>query len=477
VANAMMAEVKEGDLLAGKYRVERVLGQGGMGIVVSATHLQLDQRVAIKFLLPSGVQHKETVERFAREARAAVKIRSEHVARVIDVGMLETGAPFMVMEYLEGSDLSRRVSDHGPMPISDAALLILQACEALAEAHSLGIVHRDLKPANLFLTHLRDGSVCVKLLDFGISKLTVPGSDPGFNMTSTTTVMGSPYYMSPEQMRSTRNVDARTDIWALGVILYELVSGHVPFEAETMPQLCGMVLQDQPPPLERFRTNTPTRFEAVILRCLEKQPERRFQNVGELAAALAEFAPREAMRSVERAARLSGVPGSDSNPRLQGAPSPTTGDQFTQSDFARTSERPQRSFVWPAVALGLVAVLGASGWWWQSHSAGSVAAQPSSSVEPARSAPVVETGLEKATEPAAPVASAVPAVTPVAGASAVASAAAANVAPVRPRPASAPRPGAKSQAHAAPEPPLQPKPAPAPAPAPRPASNPLDGRL
>ncbi|HWA73842.1 MAG TPA: protein kinase [Polyangiaceae bacterium] len=475
----MMAEVKEGDVLAGKYRVERVLGQGGMGIVVSAHHLQLDQRVAIKFLLPTGVQHKETVERFAREARAAVKIRSEHVARVIDVGILETGAPYMVMEYLEGSDLSRRVSDHGPMSIPDASLLILQACEALAEAHSLGIVHRDLKPANLFLTHLRDGSVCVKLLDFGISKLTVPGAGPGLDMTSTTTVMGSPYYMSPEQMRSTRNVDARTDIWALGVILYELVSGHVPFEAETMPQLCGMVLQDQPPPLERFRTNTPTRFEAVILRCLEKHPERRFQNVGELAAALAEFAPREAMRSVERAARLSGVPGSDSNPRLQGAPSPTTGDQFTQSDFGRSSERRERSFVWPGVALALVVVLGAFGWWWQSHSAASVAAQPSASVEPARSAPVVEAPVEKAIEPTTTVTSAAPAVTPVPAANASASAAPVSVTPPRARPANAPRAGAKSQAHAAPEPPAPPapvKPA-APTPAPRPAANPLDGRL
>ena len=466
-----LTEVSPGELLAGTYRIERVLGQGGMGIVVSATHLQLDQRVALKFLLPNAVQHKETVERFAREARAAVRIRSEHVARVIDVGTLENGAPYMVMEYLEGKDLSRQVTEHGPFPIPEAAMLLLQACEALAEAHSLGIVHRDLKPANLFLTHRRDGSVCVKILDFGISKLTTPGTGPGFDMTGTTTVMGSPYYMSPEQMRSTRNVDMRTDIWALGVILYEIVSGHVPFDAETMPQLCGMVLQESPPPLERFRPNTPTRFEAVILRCLEKDPQRRYQNVGELASALAEFAPKDAYRSVERANRLSGAPAIDPSSGFLNTPSPTTGDQFTQSDLGRVSERRAPSRRWPGVLAALVVVLGGVGFWLQQKTdLLSSAAQPNASVEPVRSAPAAPPPLVHA---AAPEASAVPAPAPEVVASS--SAPAASVAPTpRARPAATPRAG-KNQPRVTPEPAAV-RSAPA-VPAPRPAANPLDGRL
>src|SRR5262245_57586046 len=153
-----MYEVKEGDVLAGKYRIERVLGEGGMGVVVAAMHLQLDERVAIKFLLPGALHNPEAVARFAREARAAVKIKSEHVARVSDVGTLETGAPYMVMEFLQGRDLSAVLAQNGAFPLADAAEFVLQACEALAEAHALGIVHRDLKPANLFLANRADGS-------------------------------------------------------------------------------------------------------------------------------------------------------------------------------------------------------------------------------------------------------------------------------------------------------------------------------
>ncbi|HEY3664483.1 MAG TPA: serine/threonine-protein kinase, partial [Polyangiaceae bacterium] len=216
----MSDEVREGDVLAGKFRIERVLGQGAMGVVVAATHIQLDERVALKFLLPEALANADAVARFAREARAAVKIKSEHVVRVSDVGTLESGSPYMVMEYLQGQDLSEWMTNHGTLNVSDAVEFLLQACEALAEAHALGIVHRDLKPANLFVTARRDGTPCIKVLDFGISKFTAPGSN--LNMTKTSTIMGSPLYMSPEQLSSTRTVDARTDIWALGVILFEL---------------------------------------------------------------------------------------------------------------------------------------------------------------------------------------------------------------------------------------------------------------
>jgi len=300
-----MTPVQEGQVLAGKYRVERVLGVGGMGVVVSALHIQLDERVALKFLLPDALANEEAVARFAREARAAVKIKSMHVARVSDVGTLETGAPYMVMEYLHGRDLAALLHDRGPMPAPDAVDLVLQACEALAEAHALGIVHRDLKPANLFLITGPDGSPCIKVLDFGISKLTNPNPSSGdYGMTRTQAIMGSPLYMSPEQMTSSRDVDGRADIWAIGTILYELVTGRPPFLGESMPQLCGMILQEAPPPPRQLRPELPEGLQTVILRCLEKKREARFANVAELATSLAPFGSPNAVRSAERVSRV-----------------------------------------------------------------------------------------------------------------------------------------------------------------------------
>ena len=291
---------RAGDVLNGKYRVDRVLGAGGMGVVVAATHLQLDEKVAIKFLLPEAAKQKDVVERFDREAKAAVKIKSEHVARVSDVGKLDNGAPYMVMEFLNGKDLAQMVEDHGALQIPAAVEYVLQACEALAEAHALGIVHRDLKPANLFLSHRADGSPCIKVLDFGISKMVNSLSNPG--MTKTTAVMGSPLYMSPEQMKSSKDVDHRTDIWSLGAILYELLSGNPPFIADTMPQLCLMILQEPLPPLAHVRRDVPPQLEAVIQRCQAKDPNHRFQNVAELAAALTPFVTGRARLSAERIA-------------------------------------------------------------------------------------------------------------------------------------------------------------------------------
>ncbi len=183
-----------GTLLAGKYRVDRVLGQGGMGVVVAATHVYLGQRVALKFLLPQFLDNQTTVERFLREARASAALRGEHVCRVSDVGTLETGSPYIVMELLDGSDLATILTSHGPVPVELASHYVLQACVGLAEAHGLGIVHRDLKPANLFVTRRPDGTPLVKVLDFGIAKAQHDGS---FDLTQTATVMGSPGYMSP----------------------------------------------------------------------------------------------------------------------------------------------------------------------------------------------------------------------------------------------------------------------------------------
>jgi serine/threonine-protein kinase len=299
------APVKPGDLLAGKYRVDRILGEGGMGVVVAATHAHLGQRVALKFLLPDLASRPDIVARFDREARAAVKIQSEHVARVLDTGVLDTGAPYMVMEYLEGSDLSQTIRQRGRLEGQEAVEYVLQACEALAEAHVAGIVHRDLKPANLFLTRRADGSPCVKVLDFGISKATLLGDGPGgAPLTQTSAMMGSPKYMSPEQLMSSRNVDARTDIWALGVVLHEMLTGSTAFHAPTLPELCISIMKEAPRPLRLDRPDAPPGVEAIIQRCLEKDPARRFGSVAELAIALGEFAPPRARVSVDRVARI-----------------------------------------------------------------------------------------------------------------------------------------------------------------------------
>jgi serine/threonine protein kinase len=292
------------DVLADKYRIERELGRGGMGIVVSAIHLQLEERVAIKFLLPELAHDPALVARFLREGRAAIKIRSEHVVRVRDVATLPGGTPYMVMEYLKGKDFEELLEDQGRLPAELAVDHLLQATEALAEAHALGMVHRDLKPANLFLAHRADGSPCVKVLDFGITKVTDTDDAANFDSTKASIVMGSPRYMSPEQMRSAREIDARADIWALGVILHELITGIAPFDGTTMPDLLAAILQDPPPPLRQHRPDAPQGLEAIIARCLEKDAAGRYADVAELTEALAPFGSASARMSADRVSRV-----------------------------------------------------------------------------------------------------------------------------------------------------------------------------
>ena len=329
-----VAGVALGEILADKYRVERVLGIGGVGAVVAAHDMHLDQTVALKFLLPEALGNADAVARFVREARAAVKIRSEHVSRVFDVSTLPNGAPYIVMEYLEGGDLAHWLTERGPLPIEQAVEFVLHAAVAVAEAHALGIVHRDLKPANLFCVRRSDGQLSIKVLDFGISKITgregsVPGNltAQGHGFTQASAVMGSPHYMSPEQMRSSKDVHVQTDIWALGVTLFELLTGRPPFQADSLTELAITVANDPEPAMRSFRPDAPIGLETVIANCLKKDPRRRYGNVAEFALALQPFAPKRAKSSVERisgiiqAAGLSmsalAVPLSPPDPRVQ----------------------------------------------------------------------------------------------------------------------------------------------------------------
>jgi serine/threonine-protein kinase len=312
-----------------------------MGIVVAATHLFLREQVALKFLRPELLAHPELVARFAFEARAAAKVKSEHVARVLDVGEVD-GVPFMVLEHLEGRDLGSRIIDNGPLSLREAAEYVIQACEALAEAHAQGIVHRDVKPENLFLVE-RAGYRLVKLIDFGISKAPepVPASERGRGRSAATAdefavlergeVMGSPSYMSPEQLTQSR-LDARTDIWSLGAVLYELLTGTALFNPyRPLQEIVTSVLHAPIPSILDRRPDLPLAIAGVLARCLARDPELRFQSAAELAVALLPFAPRRARESAERAV---------SQVRSSGASEPKLALPPSEAPRARSSSDP-----------------------------------------------------------------------------------------------------------------------------------------
>lgn len=331
---------RAGEIIDERYRVRRIIGQGGMGAVVAAEHLSLGGLVAIKFLHPKLARDAASVERFVREAKATTLIKSEHVVRVLDVGKSGAGIPFIVMELLEGQDLGRLLAGYGPLPIASAVDYVLQASEALAEAHAAGIVHRDLKPSNLWLSERSDGSPHVKVLDFGISKLTshAPG-DP--KLTETQSVFGSPTYMSPEQIRSAKKVDHRTDVWALGIVLHELLTNKLPFDADTVSGVLAAISADPPVPLRQLRPDAPAGLEAAILACLQKDVNRRCQSLAELAVALAPFASPLGAISADRIGRI-GVP------RLSMMPPPPA---TSSADFPAVSGITERNFATASTML------------------------------------------------------------------------------------------------------------------------------
>ena len=291
-----------GEVIAGKYRIEGLLGRGGMGVVARGRQLELDRAVAIKFLRPALALDARPLQRFAREARIIAQMGSEHVVRVFDVGR-EKGVPFIVMEHLSGHDLAKEIAG-GALSVERAVEFALHACEALGEAHSLGIVHRDVKPSNLFVAERFGGRESLKVLDFGVSKWLLSAADHDTpQVTTEGGAVGTPAFASPEQLTRPETIDGRTDIWALGVVLYQALSGALPFKADTIPALYSQIISGEPTPFPSDQ-GVPPGLVAVLTRCLERDPKDRYQSMLELARALVPFAPARAHGIVESLATL-----------------------------------------------------------------------------------------------------------------------------------------------------------------------------
>lgn len=371
VAEAVRAPppVAVGELIRGRYRVEQVMAEGGNGVVVRGADLELDRKVAIKTLTTSAGRDANQRARFNLEARHAVRLKSEHVARVYDVGELDDGTQYIVLELLEGEDLASRLARAGRLEVTDAVDVVLQACEALAEAHHLGIVHRDIKLANLFLARRADASPILKVIDFGLAKQwTRTGSSP----TGLTQGMagGTPRSMAPEQVTAAEDQDHRIDVWALGTVLYELLAGEAPFDGPTLQAVFAKVLLGEPRPLASVRPELPPELIAIVGRCLIKDPQQRMTSVVDLALALLPFASAEGRAIGERAIRVGGPsrPGAASDGLA--TPPPLTPAQRMAAP-ARTSQRlpatiltgrgppPERRgrWVWPVAGLTLAAAV------------------------------------------------------------------------------------------------------------------------
>lgn len=455
--------VRPGDVLDGKFEVERVLGHGGMGVVVAARHLVLRERVALKFLLPAAAQRPDVAARFQREAQAAARLRNEHVVRVSDVGRMPDGAPYMVMEYLEGQDLGQVLEKEGPLTVERAVNAVLQACVALAEAHRAGIIHRDLKPSNLFVTTRSDGETVVKVLDFGISKLVQEEGQEKL----TSGHLGTPAYMPPEQLRAASDVDARSDVWALGAILFELLTGRYPFDAASLAELFAAILASPAVPLRSIRPDAPPALEAALLRAMEKDRARRWQDVGAFAAAIAPHGGASAPALLHRIARTLGQPSgpvSTTGGAALGPEGPIAASDLPRgaaTSYTLAGAPARRSTAW--VILGIaagVAAGGVAGFLALGGPGGAPAASTDASVTVPPAAPpgaVAAAPVDTAPSPTvAPAETAEPVAPPAASSaaaagpppSATASAAPPRATPPPPRPA----PRASSQPVAAPAP-------------------------
>jgi len=333
-----------GDIFLERYRIESQIGCGGMGAVYAAVDVDLNRRVAVKILLPEIASSPLAATRFVNEGRAAARVGGEHVARVFGAGRTPEGLSFMILEYLEGVDLEVFLQENGRLEIDEAVDILLQALEGVAEAHLQGIVHRDLKPANLFLHRRNDGSYVVKIIDFGVSKASRPLTDVDgeHELTATRTLLGSPAYMSPEQLYDSKRVDPRTDIWSLGVILYEMLAGVAPFEEKSLSDLVIAILHKTPPPLGELRPDVPPGLEAVLARCLARDREHRTASASALAAELTPFGSRGSHERLSPAPLVSAHPApveqadTEPAPAMQDEPTPFSGEPPPSSKDART---------------------------------------------------------------------------------------------------------------------------------------------
>ena len=281
-----------GTLVADRYLLGESLGRGGMGAVFAAIDRRTSEKVAIKFVTVTGPTRAEVTKRFLREADILLRVRSENVSRIIDVGNLDDGAPFIVMDHLEGEDFASLL-ERGPRPVIEAVDLVIEACAGVAAVHAVGIVHRDVKPANLFIARVADGRHVIKLLDFGIAKLPADGAVSDVKLTRDFGVLGSVHYMAPEQMLGEPDVGSRADVWSLGVILYELLAGRVPFDGQTLTEVCTRVFTQLAVPLEAIRKDMPPLLSRVVSACLQRDVEQRCPSATRLAGMLAPFGSKE----------------------------------------------------------------------------------------------------------------------------------------------------------------------------------------
>jgi serine/threonine-protein kinase len=370
---ARKAAVSPGDTIGGRYVVEEMLGSGGMGVVVAARHATLGHRVAIKLLSPTAGADADAYARFTREARIIASLESEHVVRVTDFG-IHTGSPYMVMDLLAGRDLQRELRERGALPVAEAVDYVIQACDGLWSTHVKGVVHRDVKLANLFLATKADCERIIKVLDFGVSKAE-DGAQEDASLTRTATMIGSPLYMSPEQIRDPRRVDERADVWSLGIVLYKLLSDEAPFSGQSTNAVCASIAADPPASLRSYAPQVPHELEGVVLCCLEKRPERRYPSVAALARALVPFASAAGAALAQQLA----LRASDAEPRPVPALDRAPHDSATSLGFAAGAQtgngangataseqwvgrsRGARTTLW--VGLGLLAVAGFAAVW------------------------------------------------------------------------------------------------------------------
>jgi hypothetical protein len=351
-----------GEIIDSKYRIVRLIGEGGMGAVYEGENTRIHRRVAIKILHSGVAEQSEAVARFEREAQAAGRIGSEHIVEVLDLGTLPNGERYMVMEFLDGESLGQRIKTRGMLAPGELCPIAHQLMEGLAAAHSAGIIHRDLKPDNVFLLKSRGGKAdFVKLVDFGISKFNQLSGDSGFSMTRTGAVMGTPYYMAPEQAKGARDLDHRVDIYACGVILYEALTGQVPFNADTFNELLFKIVLEEPRPLHEFLPNLDAGFAAIVNKAMLRDPGQRFQTAQEFRDALGQWAQGHAPEIGAAVAHPANF--TNTGPNVGRAPTLGTGTPGTWSQTGAYGEAAppipkSNAGLFAALAVGAVVLLG-----------------------------------------------------------------------------------------------------------------------